>query len=370
MTSREAFLVLNAVPGVGPITVRRLLERFGDAGEILRARPRQLQEVQGVGPEISSRIAEGLANFDLSAELGKLEALGARVVLPEDEEYPALLSEIYDPPVVLYARGKLAPDRPCLAVVGSRQTSYYGIETSRKLCGRLAELGFSIASGLARGIDTAAHQGALQARGHTVAVLGCGLDVVYPPENEKLVAGILEGGGAILSEFPLGTRPSKQTFPRRNRIVSGMSLGTMVVEADVESGAMITAHLANEQGRQVFAVPGRIDSGQARGCHKLIKEGAKLVEGVEDILCEFEHLFAPRRCEIANDDGPQTHAAPIRALSAEQRKIYDVLLDEAVEIDQITALSGLEPAIVSSGLLMLEMKKLVKQFPGKRFSRS
>jgi DNA processing protein len=288
-----------------------------------------------------------------------------QAVLPEDPEYPPLLKETYDPPVVLYVRGTLKEDhRLNLSVVGSRKTSYYGTETARKLSFQLAGLGLSVVSGLARGIDSAAHSGALQAKGHTIAVLGCGVDVVYPPENRKLYDQILSSGGAVISEFPLGANPSRQSFPMRNRIVSGVSLGTIVVEAGSESGAMITANFANEQGRQVFAVPGRIDQALSRGCHRLIKDGAKLVEDVDDILCEFENLFTISACPSDSSE-----AALEVVLTDEQKKIFDVLLDEESEIDQITARSGLAPAVVSAGLFMLEMKKLVKQLPGKKFVR-
>ncbi len=365
MTSREAYLVLNALPHLGPVTLRRLLEKFSGPEEVLAAPARELRQIQGVGPEIARSIGGWRAHFDLDEELRKLERTSARVVVTDDAEYPALLKEIYDPPVVLYARGSLKPDhRLNLSVVGSRNTSYYGTETARKLSYQLAGLGFSVVSGLARGIDSAAHAGALQAKGHTIAVLGCGVDIVYPPENAKLRDQILEAGGAILSEFPLGTNPSRQTFPMRNRVVSGMSLGTLVVEAGRESGAMITANFANEQGRQVFAVPGRVDHALSRGCHRLIKDGAKLVEDVDDILFEFEHLLS---CRAAECGEPGT---PIEVpLTPDQKRIFDVLLDEETEIDQITARSGLAPAVVSAGLFMLEMKKLVKQLPGKKFVR-
>ena len=365
MTSREAYLVLNALPHVGPVTLRRLLEVFPGPEAVLAAPERELRQIQGVGPEIARSISGWQAHFDLDAECKKLEASAARIVMPEDAEYPALLKEIYDPPVVLYVRGSLKPDhRLNLSVVGSRKTSYYGTEMARKLSYQLAGLGFSVVSGLARGIDSAAHAGALQAKGHTVAVLGCGVDIVYPPENAKLCDQILEAGGAIVSEFPLGTNPSRQTFPMRNRVVSGMSLGTLVVEAGRESGAMITANFANEQGRQVFAVPGRVDQALSRGCHRLIKDGAKLVEDVDDILSEFENLFA-----FAPREAGQPGASLEIPLTDEQKRIFDVLLDEETEIDQITARSGLAPAVVSAGLFMLEMKKLVKQLPGKKFVR-
>jgi DNA processing protein len=222
-----------------------------------------------------------------------------------------------------------------------------------------------VVSGLARGIDTAAHKGALQAKGRTVAVLGCGVDEVYPPENKELGEQIIAKGGAVVSEFPCGTTPDRQTFPMRNRVVSGWSLGVVVVEASLTSGAMITANFAAEQGRQVFAVPGRVDQPSARGCHKLIKEGAKLTEDFEDVLSEFETLLPQKATMPATKDAE----GPALKLSANEEKVFAAVGDEEVPVDEIIRASGLTSACVSATLLGLEMKRVVRQLPGKVYAR-
>jgi DNA processing protein len=250
-----------------------------------------------------------------------------------------------------------------VAVVGSRETSHYGLETAKKLGYQLAYAGVPVISGLARGIDTAAHLGALAAKGTTWAALGCGLDKMYPPENDALAAKIVEAGGCLISELPLGTAPDKRTFPMRNRIVSGLSFGVLVIEAGRQSGALITARQALDQGRQVFAVPGRIDNPLAQGCHRLIKDGAKLVEGVEDILGELEFLI-PRESMT-----PTPRALPAN-LSGDEEKVYAAIELDETPIDLITQSTGLPSGTVSSTLLRLEMKKLVRQLPGKVFVRT
>jgi len=249
-----------------------------------------------------------------------------------------------------------------VAVVGSRETSHYGLETAKKLGYQLAYAGVPVISGLARGIDTAAHLGALAAKGTTWAVLGCGLDKMYPPENDALASKIIESGGCLISELPLGTAPDKRTFPMRNRIVSGLSFGVLVIEAGRQSGALITARQALDQGRQVFAVPGRIDNPLAQGCHQLLKDGAKLVEGVEDILAELEFLI-PRESVVTPRPLPAN-------LTGDEEKVYAAIELDETPIDSITQATGLPSGTVSSTLLRLEMRKLVKQLPGKVFVRT
>src|SRR5208282_4664984 len=291
------------------------------------------------------------------------EELGLTVVTPADKNYPASLGEIYDPPLVLYIKGKIPETWPRgVAVVGSRETSHYGLETAKKLSYQLAYAGVPVISGLARGIDTSAHLGALAAKGITWAVLGCGLDKMYPPENDALAAKIVESGGCLITELVLGTSPDKRTFPMRNRIVSGLSFGVLVIEAGRQSGALITARQALDQGRQVFAVPGRIDNPLAQGCHQLIKDGAKLVEGVEDILSELEFL-------IPMDKMATPRPLPGN-LSPEEEKVYAAIELDETPIDTITQRTGLTAGSVSSALLRLEMRKLVKQLPGKVFVRT
>ena len=300
MTSREAYIALNMIDGVGPIRVRALRDRFGEAQAILAASKTELMQVEGVGEEVARSIMGWREKVDLDAELQRVEKAGVRVVCRDDAEYPKNLREIYDPPLVLYVKGKLTErDALAIAVVGSRRTTLYGQDMARKLAFQLARVGVTVVSGLARGIDTAAHNGALQAKGRTVAVIGCGIDIVYPTENKKLADEIVEKGGAVVTEFPFGVQPDRQNFPMRNRIISGWSLGVVVVEANLKSGALITANQAGEQGRQVFAVPGRADSILSKGANKLIKDGAKLTEDVEDILSEFEYLLPKMATEPA-----------------------------------------------------------------------
>ncbi len=261
--------------------------------------------------------------------------------------------------------GKLLPrDDKGIAVVGSRETSNYGMETAKKLSYQMAYSGVSVISGLARGIDTAAHQGALAAKGRTVAVIGAGLNQIYPPENQSLADKIIETGSAVISEFPMNAKPTPQNFPMRNRIVSGMSMGTLVVEADLKSGALITARMALDQGKLLFAVPGRIDSLRSRGCHQLIKQGAKLVEDVGDVLSEFEFLF-PKEDNSAGEKPALARAD----LSDNEALIYKLIETDEVDIDTLIEKSNLPSPTVSATLLGLELKRLVKQLPGKRFVR-
>jgi DNA processing protein len=294
MTESDAFFIVNLVSGVGPQRAKRLQERFGSLDRALVARESDIRSVQGFGEELAPKLANWERTINVATERKRTEDLGLQIVTQADATYPPALREIYDPPLCLYIKGTIPEKWPRgIGLVGSRETSHYGLETAKKLGYQLAYAGVPVMSGLARGIDTAAHLGALAAKGTTWAVLGCGLDKMYPPENEALAAKIVESGGCLISELPLGTPPDKTTFPMRNRIVSGLSFGVLVVEAGKQSGALITARQALDQGRQVFAVPGRIDNPLAQGCHRLIKEGAKLVENVEDVLGELEFLFPP-----------------------------------------------------------------------------
>ena len=258
MDSREALIALNLVEGVGPVRVRQLLEHFGDAPAILKASKQQLLQARGIGEDTAGNISDWEKSVDLAGELKRISDFGCHVLTQADENYPALLREIYDPPIVIYVRGNLTPkDKNAVAMVGSRMTTHYGIETARKLAYQLAYTGVTVVSGGARGIDTAAHQGALSGKGRTIAVLGTGINLIFPPENAELFERIA-ANGAVITQFPFNRPADKQTFPIRNRIVAGMTLGTLVVEANLASGALITANFATEYGRQVFAVPGRI----------------------------------------------------------------------------------------------------------------
>jgi DNA processing protein len=368
MDAREAFVALNLIEHVGPVRVRQLLDFFGEAPAVLGATQRQLLQVQGIGEDTAEAIAGWEKTIDLGAELKRIADFGCRIVIQADEEYPALLRQIYDPPIVLYVKGALSPkDKNAVAMVGSRQTTHYGLESARKLAYQLAYLGVTVVSGGARGIDTAAHQGALAAKGRTVSVLGTGINLIFPPENLELFERIA-AHGAVITQFPFNRNADKQTFPIRNRIIAGMALGTVVVEAHLASGAMITANFANEYGRQVFAVPGRIDSPRSKGCHELIKRGAKLCEGAEDILSEFEYLFPPSNRPPSPN---QTGVLPALELSETEQKVYAVLkTEDETSIDEVIRASGLPPSTVSVALLSLEMKRLIKQLPGKLFVRN
>jgi DNA processing protein len=367
MDKREALVALNMVDGVGPIRVRQLLERFGDPGAILGANQHQLMQAKGIGADTAEAIVNWEKTVDLGAELKRIEDFGCRIVIQEDEEYPALLREIYDPPIVLYVKGRLlAKDKNSVAMVGSRMTTPYGLEVARKLAYQLAYLGVTVVSGGARGIDTAAHQGALTGKGRTLAVLGTGINLVFPSENAQLYERIIENG-ALVTQFPFNRPGDKQSFPIRNRIVAGMTMGTVVVEANLTSGSLITANFAAEYGRQVFAVPGRIDSPRSKGCHDLIKKGAKLCEGAEDILSEFEYLFpATNRPPSAAETG----VLPALELSENEQRVYDTLSNEEISIDDVIRKSGLPSSAASVALLSLEMKRLVRQMPGKMFLRN
>jgi len=367
MDSREALIALNLIEHVGPVRARLLLEHFGDAPQILAASKSALLRVRNIGDETAEAIATWEKTIDLAGELKRISDFGCHVLAQSDENYPAMLREIYDPPLVLYVKGELtAKDKNAVAMVGSRSTTHYGIETARKLAYQLAYVGVTVVSGGARGIDTASHQGALAAKGRTVAVLGTGINLIFPPENAELFGRIAESG-AVITQFPFNRNGDRQSFAIRNRIIAGMTLGTVVVEADLHSGALITSNFATEYGRQVFAVPGRIDSPRSKGCHDLIKKGAKLCEGAEDILSEFEYLFPGSNRPPSPGE---TGVLPALELSANEQKVYDSLDEEERSIDEVIRKSGLPSSAVSVALLSLEMKHVIKQLPGKLFVRN
>jgi DNA processing protein len=367
MDSREALIALNLIEHVGPVRARSLLEHFGDAPKILAASKSALLRVRNIGDETAEAISNWEKTIDLAGELKRISDFGCHVLIQSDENYPAMLREIYDPPLVLYVKGELtAKDKNAVAMVGSRSTTHYGIETARKLAYQLAYVGVTVVSGGARGIDTAAHQGALAAKGRTVCVLGTGINIVFPPENAELFGRIAENG-AVLTQFPFNRNGDRQSFAIRNRIIAGTTLGTVVVEADLHSGALITSNFATEYGRQVFAVPGRIDSPRSKGCHDLIKKGAKLCEDAEDILSEFEYLFPGSNRPPSPGE---TGVLPALELSESEQKVYDALDDEERSIDEVIRKSGLPSSAVSVALLSLEMKRVVKQLPGKLFVRN
>lgn len=364
MTQLESYVALNQVPRLGPIITRRLINAIGSPDAIFKASRQQLKSIRGIGEETAQAILSVDPEELAAKEIERAQKLNIHILHQEDSRYPEALKEINDAPIVLYVRGTIPEKWPRgLGIVGSRVISHYGEEAAKKIAYQIAYAGVPVISGLARGIDTYAHKGALAAKGTTWAVLGCGLAQMYPPENQALAEKIIEMNGALISEFPLNTQPDRQTFPMRNRIISGLSFGILVVEAGKNSGALITAHAALDQGRQIFAIPGRIDSPHSRGCHQLIKEGAKLVEDVEDILQELEYLF-PRIPD------PQVARPVPENLTEEEHLVFKAIGREEVPIDTLIVTTSLPAHKISAILLRLEMKKLVRQLPGKIFVRT
>jgi DNA processing protein len=361
MTSTEAYIALNMLPGVGPARLRRLLEVFKTPERILLSRASDLRAVQGIGSEVADAVVKWQDHVDLSAELRRIADFGAKVVPQDSADYPPLLRQITSPPIVLYVWGELRPgDFHAIGIVGSRRASHYGLECAKKLSYQLAYAGLTVVSGLARGIDTAAHQGALAAQGRTIAVLGSGLLNLYPAENQ-LLAEKITSSGAVVTEFSMEVTADTQTFPMRNRIVAGWGSGVLIVEAGFGSGALITATQAIDQGRNVYAVPGQIDRPSAAGSNRLIQQGAKLVASAADILDDLNALFPRTPAEQP--------AAPDRtgALKADEKLVYESIGDNETPIDAIISKSNLPSGRVSSTLLLLEMKHLVKQLPGQHF---
>jgi DNA processing protein len=367
------WIALNMIRGIGPRTANQLLDRFGSPAQVFAA-SRGALEASGVKPETVRELHDSEILERAGAEIERLEQLGATVITLEDEDYPPLLREIYDPPIALYVRGDLkrACERPCLAVVGSRRCSTYGINAAASLARDLAAQGLTIVSGMARGIDAAAHRGALEAAGLTVAVVGTGLETTYPKEHKKL-EGEIAASGAVISEFPLGTPPLPQNFPYRNRVLSGLCFGVLIVEAAEHSGSLITARLAYEQGREVFAVPGNITSQTSFGPNYLIKDGAKLVQHWRDVIEELPRNLKEKILGIertATSDA-QSNVQPIFEaveLSQSERQVLEILSPEVpAHIDQLLITSSLNSSELMNALLGLEMKDRIKQLPGKSF---
>jgi len=362
MNSTEACIALNMLPTVGPVRLRKLLEVFKEPQQILSAKRSELRKVEGIGSEVADQIASWESIVDLAAELARIRDFGATVITQESPSYPKSLREIHAPPIVLYLWGELNErDHHAIGIIGARRTTHYGTESAKKLAYQLAYAGLTVISGLARGIDTAAHQGALAAKGRTIAVIGSGLSKLYPPENRGLAEKIRDGNGAIVSEFSMEIEPDRQTFPMRNRIIAGWSHGILVVEAGLNSGALITASQAVEQGRSVYAVPGHINAPSALGSNRLIQQGAKLVMDASDILDDLQILLPETK------PSPEAAARPLPPLSEDERRVYEAINSTETPIDQISAKCDLPSAIVSSTLLRLELKRLVKQLPGKYF---
>jgi DNA processing protein len=373
----KEWIALNMTPGIGPRAAATLLERFGSAEAVFKASRAELEGTRLRAETIESIMARDLLE-KAAREIEQVRTLGADILLLDDGIYPSLLREIFDPPITLYVKGAWEEclDAPGVAVVGSRRCSTYGQNAALMLARDLASRGVTIISGLARGIDAAAHRGALEAHGRTVAVMGTGIDQVYPRDHRKLSEEILEHGGAIVSEFPLGTPPAPQNFPYRNRVISGLSLGVLIVEAAENSGSLITARMAMEQNREVFAVPGNITSKNSFGTNYLIKgAGAKLVQQWQDVAAELPPEIAaqllppePKKGGAA-DLVNQLSLVPLD-LSATEHAVWKLLsTDDPAHIDALAEASGLPVSALTGALLGLEMRELVRQLPGKCFVR-
>ena len=357
------WLALSLTHGLGSVLIKRLLDRFKTPEAVFQAPLKDLIQIEGLGERVAGEIRKGPLEKAIEREFALLEKAGGRIVTLRDDAYPKRLKDIYDPPALLYVRGELRrEDELAVAIVGSRKTSPYGRWFTEKIGRDLAGQGVTIVSGLARGIDSVAHKGALDGGGRTIAVLGCGIDVIYPSENRDLFNQIVERG-AVVSEFPMGSRPEGGHFPRRNRIISGLSIGVVIVQASAKSGSLITAKYALEQGREVFAVPGNVGADGSRGTNQLIKEGAKLVESSADILEEV--LPQWRRQE----ETAQKAEAPGHGLAGGEKILFELLGETPYHIDAIIRESQLDPGKVSSLLLNLELKGLISQWPGKCFTK-
>ena len=386
--SLKYWIALRAVEEVGCVGFRTLLQAFSSPRAVFSATAQTLQVIPGIGPKTADHI-RSFSDWGMAErEIERARELEVAIVTCEDPIYPRNLLNIYDYPPLLYVQGSLCPEEICVAVVGSRLASVYGRYTTEKISRELALQGITVVSGLARGIDAAAHRGALAGKGRTIAVLGCGLDIVYPPENEGL-AGAVVAHGALITEFPFGTPPNAPNFPSRNRIISGISLGVVVVEAGEKSGSLITARIAAEQGRSVFAVPGEIGAAGSRGTHRLIKQGAMLVENIEDILDEIlpqagrspsasnEPSVSSRLDAPAPD--PEKKTAPgdtlpqgvprMAGLGNQEQRLLSLIPSRPVDIDTLITSSGLTAQEVLNALLILELRGLIRQMPGKQFLR-
>lgn len=360
-----AWLSLYLIPGLGNTVLKRLIEKLGDPEVVFQADLAELMNVEGMRRDIAKKIMNRSLSTEAEEELRNAERCHARIVAYTDPSYPAFLREIYNPPMLLYAKGREIPlAQTFVGVVGSRNPTHYGRKAAETIAFGLASRGAGVVSGLARGIDSAAHRGCLRGNGFTIAVVGTGIDVVYPASNKELFKQI-EANGVIVSEFPTGTHPEPKNFPIRNRIISGLSRGTVVVEATRNSGSLITASLALDQGRDVFAVPGSIDSFKSTGTHLLIKQGAKLIENADDILDEFG--FAGKG--TVGRGMPGNTGAPDRGMDEFEKKVYEIIGDYPMHMDNIVRLGKMEVGKVAGILMKMELEGTVKQLPGKMFVR-
>ena len=362
---------LTMIPGIGPLTCRALLEQFQTASKVLGAPASTLRQVSGVGAKLAERISKAGREVDAEAELAHCRSLGVRLLALADPGYPPPLKDIPDPPQVLYTLGTYEPvDALAIAIVGARRSTPYGLRIAERLASALARVGLTVVSGLARGIDAAAHHGALKAGGRTLAVLANGLAEVYPPEHVELARRVI-ASGALLSEMPLEQQPLPGLFPQRNRIISGLCMGVVVVEATPGSGSLVTAEHAMEQNREVFAVPGPVDSLTSRGCHRLIRDGAKLVETVDDILEELGPLVrAVPRGNCGTPVGEPVELPAELTLDPQERTLLGLLADHPITVDELIQRTGLTASQVMATLSVLEMRRLVRRLSGQQFVRA
>ena len=373
----QSWISLNMTPGVGPRAATKLLERFGSADAVFDARRAELESLR-LKPETIESIQKKEFHGKALEEFEWVKQFGGDVLILDDGSYPDLLREIADPPMTLYVRGdwQACMEQPCVAVIGSRNCSTYGKNAAEMLARELASRGITVVSGLARGIDTSAHKGAIDGKGRTIGVLGTGIDTVYPKENARLAQEILDSGGALVTQFPLGTPPLKDNFPYRNRIISGLSLGVLIVEASERSGSLITARLAMEQNREVLAVPGNITSGNSYGTNYLIKAGAKLVQQWQDVVAELPSEIAaailPPKIERSSAAARASNNIDTMPadLSDHERKVWPLLpADASVHIDVLLEESGLSFGDLNSALVGLDLRDLIRVLPGKNYAR-
>lgn len=365
MDDIERLLILNMTDGVGSIRAQALLRHLGSLDNVFKAKDSDISVIKEIGPRLAAGIVRSIREIDIKKEISLIKKHKIDVVGFLDKDYPDRLKEIYSPPIVLYIKGRiLAQDEKAIAIVGSRKASFYGMQTAERLGFELASRGITVVSGMARGIDSSAHKGALKAKGRTIAILGSGLARIYPKEHRVLSEEISENG-AVISEFPMTTIPDKVNFPKRNRVISGLSLGVIVVEAAEKSGALITADFALEEGREVFAVPGKVDSNNSKGTNRLIKQGARLIESADDVLEEL-NLQGDFSCGTGKDNAGLCSKASIK-LDKSESLVYNLLTSEPRYIDGLSEDAGMDIASISSILLNLEMRRLVRQLPGKNF---
>ena len=365
MTDFEALVLLNMVDGLGSVHVKKILDVFKVPSDIFKAKDAELRAAGSLTPLMARRLLEATRRFRIGQEIDEAHKKGVKIITIFDNNYPSLLKEIYDPPIVLYVKGEILPcDQNALAVVGSRGASYYGLSCAQQFSSELARSGVTIVSGMARGIDTASHRACLDAGGRTIAVLGSGLNKIYPPENKDLFFQIAEQG-AVLSQFPLNTAPLGRHFPVRNRIISGLSWGVLVVEASFKSGALITSRFALEQGREIFAVPGKMSSATSFGTNDLIKQGAKMVTNCSEILEDLRSHFT--LVSLPRAEAPK---GKNENLDLCETKVLERLSDDPRTLDELVIKTGLGIPQLSSILTQLELKKVVKQLPGKNFVKT